>query len=143
MKRLLLSVVMLATFNASATDTVVNTGIWSAEYNSGSSFYSTQSAGQEITMECFLGEFKFGLFDKPTESELNSNDSPVAIYIDGIKYRQPKTPVENEALYHAIERATYGIQYVFADGFKSKLYPVEGLGVLFKDSSYQDSNCAE
>lgn len=143
MKRLLLSVIMLTAFNASATDAVMTSGTWSAEHNSGSSFYSTQSAGQEITMECFLGDYKFGLFDKRTDTELNSNDSPVSIYVDGIEYKQPVTLEEKERLYNAIESATYGIQYVFADGFKSKLYPVEGLGSLLKDTEFSDSDCAE
>lgn len=144
MKRLLLlSVLMLTTFNAVSADTVTSLGTWTVEQNSGSSFYSTQSAGQEITMECFLGDFKFGLFDKSTDTELNSNDEPVSIYVDGIKFKQPKTPEEKESLYKAIEEAVYGIQYVFSDGYKSKLYPVEGLGKLFKDTGYQDSDCAE
>ena len=143
LKKLVLLAALAITANSFAADTVVNGKVWSAEYNTASAFYSATKGEQEITMECLLGDMTFAVHDDETGLEFNSRDNHMAVIIDGVIYKAPKTLSERRDFYDTVLHASDTIELQEVSGERSKAYPIKELRQLFQSIEFDLSDCKE
>ena len=143
LKKLTLLAGLLISFHAVSADTVVNSKVWSVEYNTASAFYSAAKDEQEITMECLLGDMSFALHDDETGAEFNSRDEKLFVVIDGVAYKAPVTLQERAKFYNTVLHASDSIQYRTVSGEESKVYPVKELRQFFQAIEFDLSDCKE
>lgn len=126
-----------------AEDTVLNGKVWSVNYNTGSAFYSAMEGKQEITMECMLGDMRFGAVDQDTGDELIPGDEQVMLLIDNVYYKAPQTLAERRKFYEAVSNARDSFQLRSASGFVSKVFPIKELRTLLRSVEFDLSDCKE
>lgn len=143
LKKLVLLAALAITANSFAADTVVNGKVWSVEYNTASAFYSASKGEQEITMECLLGDMTFAAHDDETGLEFNSRDNHMAVIIDGVIYKVPKTLSERRDFYDTVLHASDTIELQEVSGERSKAYPIKELRQLFQSIEFDLSDCKE